>query len=125
MRQDLYYRLNVIELIVPPLRERREDLPLLCQTLLARIANEAGSPPLALTPQLMHDIASQPLEGNVRELENLLHRAVALGEVALAGSPGALDWADAARIAAGQRQVRGLFHPSRVQDEKHRHPKPH
>ena len=99
-RQDLYYRLNVIELIVPPLRERREDLPLLCQTLLARIANEAGSPPLALTPQLMHDIASQPLEGNVRELENLLHRAVALGEVALAGSPGALDWADAARIAA-------------------------
>ena len=99
-RQDLYYRLNVIELIVPPLRERREDLPLLCQALLARIANEAGSPPLALTPQLMRDIASQPLEGNVRELENLLHRAVALGEVALAGSPGALDWADAARIAA-------------------------
>lgn len=99
-RQDLYYRLNVIELIVPPLRERREDLPLLCQALLARIASEAGSPPLALTPQLMRDIASQPLEGNVRELENLLHRAVALGEVALAGSPGALDWADAARIAA-------------------------
>lgn len=99
-RQDLYYRLNVIELIVPPLRERREDLPLLCQALLARIASEAGSPPLALTPQLMRDIASQPLEGNVRELENLLHRAVALGEVAPAGSPGALDWADAARIAA-------------------------
>ena len=99
-RQDLYYRLNVIELIVPPLRERREDLPLLCQALLARIASEAGSPPLALTPQLMRDIASQPLEGNVRELENLLHRAVALGEVALAGSPGALDWSDAARIAA-------------------------
>ena len=48
----------------------------------------------------MRDIASQPLEGNVRELENLLHRAVALGEVAPAGSPGALDWADAARIAA-------------------------
>lgn len=99
-RQDLYYRLNVIELIVPPLRERREDLPLLCQALLARIASEAGSPPLALTPQLMRDVASQPLEGNVRELENLLHRAVALGEVAPAGSPGALDWADAARIAA-------------------------
>ena len=97
-RQDLYYRLNVIELIVPPLRERREDLPALCQALLARIARDAGSPPLALTAQLMRDIAAQPLEGNVRELENLLHRAVALGEVVPEGSPQALPWSQAADV---------------------------
>ncbi|RRD58307.1 sigma-54-dependent Fis family transcriptional regulator [Comamonadaceae bacterium OH2545_COT-014] len=96
-RQDLYYRLNVIEITVPPLRERREDLPALCEALLARIAHESGSPPLALTPALMQDIAAQPLEGNVRELENLLHRAVALGEVVERGSAPATsaDWATA------------------------------
>lgn len=79
-RQDLYYRLNVIEIVIPPLRERREDLPALCQALLARIAADAGMPVPALSPRQMQDITSAPLEGNVRELENLLHRAIALGE---------------------------------------------
>jgi len=79
-RQDLYYRLNVIEIIVPPLRERREDLPALCQTLLARIAQESGVAVPALTPQALAVLAKHPLTGNVRELENLLHRAVALSD---------------------------------------------
>ena len=77
-RQDLYYRLNVIDLYLPPLRERLSDLPLLCDALLARIAREAGIPAPHLSPQFLEKLAQEPLHGNVRELENLLHRAVAL-----------------------------------------------
>ncbi|WP_119965635.1 sigma-54-dependent transcriptional regulator [Simplicispira lacusdiani] len=79
-RQDLYYRLNVIEIFIPPLRERREDLPALCQALLARIAQESAGPVHRLTPAALAAIATHPLPGNVRELENLLHRAVALSD---------------------------------------------
>ncbi|MBY0454213.1 MAG: sigma-54 dependent transcriptional regulator [Burkholderiaceae bacterium] len=79
-RQDLYYRLNVIEIIIPPLRERRQDLPALCHALLARIAHESGITVPVLTPAAQAAIASHPLTGNVRELENLLHRAVALSD---------------------------------------------
>lgn len=79
-RQDLFYRLNVIEIVVPPLRERRDDLPALCAALLARIAGESGMPAPALSPQTLRQLAAQPLNGNVRELENLLHRALALSE---------------------------------------------
>jgi two-component system, NtrC family, response regulator PilR len=77
-RQDLFYRLNVIEIVVPPLRERREDLPALCQALLARIAQDSGMTPPQLTPELLAQLQLHPLPGNVRELENLLHRALAL-----------------------------------------------
>ena len=79
-RQDLYYRVNVIEIYMPPLRERLEDLEPLCNALLARIANEAQTSVTPLSPSLLGQLAAQPLHGNVRELENLLHRAVALGE---------------------------------------------
>ena len=79
-RQDLYYRLNVIEVVVPPLRERREDLPLLCQALLDRIARESGLAVPRLSDRAMAPLYALPLAGNVRELENLLHRAVALSE---------------------------------------------
>ncbi len=79
-RQDLYYRLNVIEIMIPPLRERLEDLPALCRALLERIAAEAGMPVPVLSPRMLEQLSAQPLRGNVRELENLLHRAVALRE---------------------------------------------
>ena len=79
-RQDLYYRLNVIEILIPPLRERREDLPALCAALLSRIAQESGMPVPAITERTLSAIAAHPLTGNVRELENLLHRAVALSD---------------------------------------------
>ena len=77
-RQDLYYRLNVIEIAIPPLRERREDLPALCHALLRRIAHESGIPVPTLPAAMLEQLARDPLLGNVRELENLLHRAVAL-----------------------------------------------
>ncbi len=79
-RQDLYYRLNVIEIRLPPLRERREDLPALCEVLLARIAAETGCAVPPVTPQLLEQLARLPLTGNVRELENQLHRALTLSE---------------------------------------------
>ena len=79
-RQDLFYRLNVIEIAVPPLRERRSDLPALCEALLAKIAQESDMPVPALSSSLLAQLASHPLTGNVRELENLLHRAVALSD---------------------------------------------
>lgn len=80
-RQDLYYRLNVIELTITPLRERQEDLPDLCHALLSRIAREAGLPTPSLSADMLAQLAQLPMPGNVRELENLLHRSVTLGEL--------------------------------------------
>lgn len=79
-RQDLYYRLNVIQIVIPPLRERRDDLPALCNALLRRIALESGIAVPTLSDSVLEQLANDPLPGNVRELENLLHRAVALSE---------------------------------------------
>jgi two-component system response regulator PilR (NtrC family) len=79
-RQDLFYRLNVIEIAIPALRDRREDLPALCQALIERIALEAGMPVPVLSAEVAQRLAGHPLRGNVRELENLLYRAVALGD---------------------------------------------
>ncbi len=77
-RQDLFYRLNVIDIAIAPLRERSEDLPLLCEALLKRIALESGSETHHISEQAIEQLRHLPLLGNVRELENLLHRAVAL-----------------------------------------------
>ena len=79
-RQDLYYRINVIELRVPPLRERREDVPKLAGRVLERLAQGAGHPPAKLTPDALSSLLTYPFPGNVRELENVLERAVALCE---------------------------------------------
>jgi two-component system response regulator PilR (NtrC family) len=78
-RQDLFYRLNVIRIGVPPLRERLADLPVVCRAVLARIAHDAGVDPApTLTDEALQRLARHPFPGNVRELENLLHRALAL-----------------------------------------------
>lgn len=79
-RQDLYYRLNVIEVTLPPLRERREDLPALCRALLSKLARESQMPEPELDAVSLAHISQLPLPGNVRELENVLHRAIALGD---------------------------------------------
>lgn len=77
-RQDLFYRLNVIGLRTPALRERRDDLPLLVQALLERLCAESGQKVPDLSPRAMAWLRSRELPGNVRELENLLQRALAL-----------------------------------------------
>ncbi len=74
-RQDLYYRLNVIELRMPPLRERREDIVPLAEALLARMGGNMG---LTLSPEAADALLAYAFPGNVRELENVLERAVAL-----------------------------------------------
>ena len=77
-RHDLYYRINVIELPVPPLRERREDIPLIVRAVLARLAVELGETLPTLSPEAVEALGRHPFQGNVRELENILERAVAL-----------------------------------------------
>ena len=78
-RQDLYYRLNVIQIEVPPLRDRLDDLGDICASVIGRIAGDAGVTPVPeLTAGAMAHLRRYAFPGNVRELENLLHRALAL-----------------------------------------------
>ncbi|NRF66669.1 sigma-54-dependent Fis family transcriptional regulator [Aquincola sp. S2] len=78
-RQDLYYRLNVIQLRMPPLRERTDDLTAICGAVLQRIARDAGvAPAPRLSAEALAHLRAYSFPGNVRELENLLHRAVTL-----------------------------------------------
>jgi transcriptional regulator with GAF, ATPase, and Fis domain len=82
-REDLYYRLRVVEIRVPPLRERMGDVPLLAEHLLKRAATATGSRPLMLAPETSETLMSYDWPGNVRELENTLTRAavIATGDV--------------------------------------------
>jgi len=77
-RQDLFYRLNVIELRMPALREMREDIPLLAQAMLARQAAGAEGSILRLSAAALERLCAYDFPGNVRELENVLERALAL-----------------------------------------------
>lgn len=77
-RQDLFYRINVIELTVPPLRERPDDIPLLARHILAKIAEEYDCPPAQLSPAAITRLQAHCFPGNVRELENILERAFTL-----------------------------------------------
>jgi DNA-binding NtrC family response regulator len=77
-REDLFYRLNVISLELPPLRQRREDIPLLCQHFLKFYAEENGTEPPSLTPEALRILMDYEWPGNVRELENSMERGVVL-----------------------------------------------
>jgi two-component system response regulator PilR (NtrC family) len=77
-REDLYYRINVIELRVPALRERLDDVPQLVEMLLDRVSKQIGVPRPAISDDAMEKLLSYPYPGNVRELENILERAVTL-----------------------------------------------
>lgn len=77
-RQDLYYRLNVIELKMPPLRECREDIPLIAAAIVERLGRQGGRAGARLAPDAAVELARYGFPGNVRELENILERAIAL-----------------------------------------------
>ncbi len=77
-REDLYYRLNVIEIPMPPLRERRDDIPLLVAHFVEKYARELGKPVDGLSEAALNRLVEYRFPGNVRELENLIERAIAL-----------------------------------------------
>ncbi|MFA0810491.1 sigma-54-dependent transcriptional regulator [Microbulbifer epialgicus] len=77
-RRDLYYRINVIEISTPPLRERLEDIPLLVNAIMQRIASNAGTPLPKVTPEAITSLQGYSFPGNVRQLENILERAFTL-----------------------------------------------
>jgi two-component system, NtrC family, response regulator AtoC len=77
-RADLYYRLNVVSIHVPPLRERREEIPALVDTFLARYAERYGRPLRSLGSETLRHFLGHPWPGNVRQLENMVKRVVAL-----------------------------------------------
>lgn len=77
-REDLYYRLNVVPLNIPPLRERKEDIPYLAEHLVARLARELGSPVRSLSAAAVDRLAAYHWPGNVRELQNVLERSLVL-----------------------------------------------
>jgi DNA-binding NtrC family response regulator len=77
-REDLFYRLNVITIDLPPLRQRREDIPLLVQYFLKKYAEENDRPVRRITPEALRPLLSYSWPGNVRELENVIERAVVL-----------------------------------------------
>lgn len=79
-REDLYYRLAVIPIVIPPLRHRREDIPLLAMHFLKKYADENKSKVAGFTKDAMAKLLSLPWEGNVRELENVVERAVVLAK---------------------------------------------
>ena len=96
-RQDLFYRINVIELRVPPLRERRGDVPLLANHILLGLARKDGGRPSQLSPEAQRALESYDFPGNVRELENILERATAMCDG---------ERIDAADLMLPQRQPR-------------------
>jgi two-component system response regulator PilR (NtrC family) len=98
-RQDLFYRLNVIELRMPPLRECQEDIPLLARHSLAKLARASGARPPVLTEAALRQLQAYPFPGNVREMENILERALALSD------GGHLDVADLSLPATREGQV--------------------
>jgi DNA-binding NtrC family response regulator len=77
-REDLYYRLNVVTLCLPPLRERRDDIPLLIHHFLDTLSEAAGRPKLSLDPELLRFLEQHPWPGNVRQLRNCLESMVVL-----------------------------------------------
>lgn len=79
-REDLYFRLNVIPIHIPPLRERKEDIPLLAEFLISKICKRENLPPKRLSSEVLEAFLAYSWPGNVRELENLLERMIILSE---------------------------------------------
>jgi len=105
-RADLFYRLNVIPISIPPLRERLSDLPMLAEVMLEQIAVSAGVIPCELAPQALDVLAAHPWPGNVRELRNVLERVSALSDGAR------LTASDVANVLPGGGAGKGAALPN-------------
>jgi two-component system response regulator AtoC len=106
-RQDLFYRLNVVTIELPPLRQRREDIPLLAEHLLGKLARKYDWPNLALSPQALSYLSNGDWPGNVRELQNVLARAAILARGRIIGIEDVQTPA-AATNAAGESSASSL-----------------
>jgi two-component system response regulator AtoC len=84
LRQDLYYRLNAVSLLLPPLRDRREEIPVMLRHFMARFAARYARTPPPLSPRLLEACIRHPWPGNLRELENFVKRFLILGDESLA-----------------------------------------
>jgi DNA-binding NtrC family response regulator len=95
-REDLYYRLNVVAIDIPPLRDHKEDIPALANYFLERYARESAKPVTGITPDGMKRLMEYHWPGNVRELQNIIERGVTLSSATSSGVPGGslLDSAD-------------------------------
>ena len=101
-REDLFYRLNVIPVRLPPLRDRKEDIPLLAQHFLEKYAGELGRPPMTMSQTAVRALMSYAWPGNIRQLENAVERAVALSagraQVEVSDLPPEVQQAEAADL---------------------------
>jgi two-component system response regulator AtoC len=84
LREDLYYRLNAFTLTIPPLRERREEIPILLKHFMARLSEQYARPPLPFSPEMLAATATYSWPGNLRELGNFIKRYLVLGDDKLA-----------------------------------------
>jgi two-component system response regulator AtoC len=84
LREDLYYRLNAFTLQIPPLRERKEEIPVLLKHFMTQMSEQYARPPLTLSPELLTACANYPWPGNLRELNNFVKRYLVLGDEKLA-----------------------------------------
>jgi Nif-specific regulatory protein len=107
-RPDLYYRLNVVSVTLPSLRERREDIPLLASHFAARYAERANRPAITVSPEAMTYLTHYEWPGNVRELEHAVERAVVLGEGAVIRPENLPE--DILEIDLPQRDLLPYFH---------------
>jgi two-component system, NtrC family, response regulator PilR len=120
-REDLYYRLSVIPILLPPLRERREDIPLLARHFLETFRKAMEKPVTSISPEAMRRLESYDWPGNVRELENTMERAVALettGEVTLRVLPDRIAGYSGASGIAGNESGAAGFPATGVDFEK-------
>jgi two-component system, NtrC family, response regulator PilR len=111
-RRDLYYRLNVVDLTMPPLRECREDIPLIAAQILQRLSGQSRAAAPGLSDKALEELMAYDFPGNVRELENILERALALSP---AGELGPEDLA-LHRIAPEEDPVAGEAQPAKAID---------
>jgi DNA-binding NtrC family response regulator len=101
-REDLYFRLNVFPLTLPPLRDRKEDLPLLLDHFLERETKKSGKPPIQFSPEAMDVLNQYDWPGNVRELENLLERLTAISKNPVIHFP------DLSFLNLHRKEIRGM-----------------
>jgi DNA-binding NtrC family response regulator len=119
-REDLFYRLNVLTVQMPPLRERKEDIPILAEHFLKHYCEEFGKPLKSLSPELMDLLLRRNWEGNVRELENIINRAILLSTGDLI-KPHEIGWtAELPESCVVGKDIQGMDYKEAKEEVMHR-----